>query len=529
MDSTKSVRRVHRNAVRFISQSVAVRNLAGLRVAHARFAVHAADAFARTAARLAVAVCSGKSEALQGLAALASAFGDGIPVHLVCLLDRADVPSVRDAAAALAGSVVDGRSVHAGVLGSPVRVSLAVTENELRRFAGESLQDESFAAERRTVRLRSRDRVVFVCGRRALMHLDPLDLRRRAETLPALVLLSAAATAGPPECIERYRSAFHGSGLLLPAGGFFWTLALYEADVVLLPGGDKLTEAEGYDLHDFSLVPGRVLPVDLAHLADSGVSSRRRKFVYGMMRRQAKMIAGIAGEARRARKLRPLDPLYLAHAIFARAPAETVFVAEGNGTGMFQWSVNQGFRPVVYPARMATIGVLLPYACGARTATRRPVWCFAGDGSLRYEPELLGELVRLRAGCVIFVFRNAAWDSIRLEQTFVLRGRYPGTDLPEQDFAGLARDYGCAAMRVEDDVQLEAALERAANHREERPLVIDIGVRKDQVPPAGLTWALAELDYILAAVPKRHILLSFVCAMLRRIPWRILRLLWRSI
>ncbi len=521
------------SAVRFLSESVdaAGFGLEGRRVPHARFAVHAADAFARTSGASAVAVCCGKYEALQALAALASAFGDGIAVHLVCALQPTDVPAVRRAAGALAGRVYDRDGLHPGVPGSPVRVSLAVHPEELRAFVEEPFRVEAAPySQCPALRLSSRERVLIVCGRSALLRTDPRELRGVAESLSAPVLLGAAAAAASPQCLERYRTAFHGSDLLIPAGGIFWTLALYEADVLFVLG-DKLTESEGYGLHDFPLVRGRVIELELDQLrAVAGSSPRRRRFAKRLARRQERMIAGIRKEAERAQTKRPLDPLYVAQAAFDRAPEDTIFVAEGNGTGMFQWSVNQQLRPVIYPVRMATIGLLLPYAAGVHAANRGPVWCFAGDGSLRYEPELLGELARRKVRCVILVFRNAAWDSIRLEQTFVLRGRYPGTELREQDYAGFAEQHGCAAMRVGDHAQLEAALSRAALHDEGRPLLIDIHVRKDQIPVAGLTWALAELDYILAAVPKWHVLLSFMRAILRRrLPLRILRLLWRSV
>ena len=59
----------------------------------------------------------------------------------------------------------------------------------------------------------------------------------------------------------------------------------------------------------------------------------------------------------------------------------------------------------------------------------------------------------------------------------------------------------------------------------ETPLLLDVSLPRDALPFAGLSFALAELDYILR--PKfRSIIGSFLWAILRgRFPWRIVRIL----
>ena len=78
--------------------------------------------------------------------------------------------------------------------------------------------------------------------------------------------------------------------------------------------------------------------------------------------------------------------------------------------------------------------------------------------------------------------------------------RYVGTDVARCDYAALAEACGCAARSVERPDELTEAVAVAAAHKESRPLVVAIRMRKDHVPFAGANFVLAELDGALRSL-----------------------------
>ncbi|MEQ9449193.1 MAG: thiamine pyrophosphate-dependent enzyme, partial [Rhodospirillaceae bacterium] len=156
----------------------------------------------------------------------------------------------------------------------------------------------------------------------------------------------------------------------------------------------------------------------------------------------------------------------------------------------------------------------------------RPLWAVIGDGSLGYQVSLFEYLVDNDINCVVCVFNNSAWDSIRLEQTFVFRQRYPGTAREPRDYAAIASMNGCETIRVTSAVELDAALESARDWQEKRPLLLDIQTPADTIPLAGLTFALAELDYILTANILQAAISTLKAVWTGKLP---LRLLWLAV
>ncbi len=554
----------------------------------ARSACHAADAWSRMTGRRAVFVAVGLEESLDALPALATPYGDEIDLIAVCVLGtEAALDDVQTSGQHLARRVLRIRDEGRGRAKSAARKSQiqdfvsaaqpgvqlvllpwSLADSEIRalidrivslseaaavdsakRSAPVKILDPSAQAIQTQAALPGElavaKRPILMPGRRFLIEYEPRALIELARALQAPVVLPTIAAGAPPQIIEALQAVWPPDVPLISAAGVAWNYALIRSDCVLTLGA-RLTEGEMLGLHDFPFVsPAKIhaIPEEyvsertpeprisgpLANHGGAGLRKSRRRWCDRLQRKQTRLRSLVVRAARRSRgKQAPFDPAWIAHSIFDAAPADTVFAGEGNGAGMWMWSYNE-LRPTLYPDRMATIGLMLPWILGAgRAAPERPIWCFAGDGSLGYQPELFAELGRRRANAVIFVFNNRAWSSIRLEQSFLFGGRYPGTALRDRNFAELARQYGCDGVRVESEAQFLDVLERARSHRD-GPLVVDVPMPRDGIPFAGLSFALAELDYLL-----RPMFVPFAASVLRAaamglIPRRIPAMLFRMV
>ncbi|MCR9142249.1 MAG: thiamine pyrophosphate-dependent enzyme [bacterium] len=552
----------------------------------ARTACHAADAWARVTGRRSVFVSVGLDETLDALPALATPFGDEIELTMVCVLgnDRA-MQDVHESGRHLARGVYrmppaagrkrseaekrkkqlrefldrDSRGVQLVLVpwslsNSEIKaliesvVHAAASFDPATASVAKDFVAMDFAAFNINPLIRSR-RPLIVPGRRFLIENDPGTLAEFAHEFGAAVLLPTVAAGAPPDRIDAWREGWarqNGEQVpLLSGGSVVWNYALLRSDCILTVDA-RLTEGEMFGLHDFPFVRAKAvhsLPPELLHETDGARNARSRILAANsarVLRRRARWRAKIDRKSKKLRSLiataaarsegkqAPFDPAWISHAIFAASPEHTVFAAEGNGAGMWMWSYNH-LRPALYPDRMATIGLMLPWVMGAaRGAPERPIWCFAGDGSLGYQPDLFRELPERAPNAVVFVFNNRAWSSIRLEQTFLFRGRYPGTALPSRDFAKLARRHGCEGVRVESEADFRAALRRA-NEPRDVPLVIDIPTPQDSLPFAGLSFALAELDYLLRPMVAPFIASVVRAAAVGALPARIPRMLLRLV
>ena len=84
--------------------------------------------------------------------------------------------------------------------------------------------------------------------------------------------------------------------------------------------------------------------------------------------------------------------------------------------------------------------------------------------------------VRLGLKNLIYVIgNNSAWGMIKIGQEFGYQKRYIDTDLPDFDFAGCAKGFGCYGEVVRDPNELKPALERARSSN--KPAVIDVKIK----------------------------------------------------
>ncbi|ALJ20048.1 acetolactate synthase large subunit [Microbacterium sp. No. 7] len=133
-----------------------------------------------------------------------------------------------------------------------------------------------------------------------------------------------------------------------------------------------------------------------------------------------------------------------------------------------------------------TMGYSVPAAMGAKVAQpERVVWAIDGDGCFQMTNQELATCVINDIPIKVAIINNSSLGMVRQWQTLFHGGRHSNTDLNTghdtvriPDFVKLAEAYGCVALRVEKEDEVDAAIQRALEIND-RPVVIDFVVSAD--------------------------------------------------
>ncbi|WES65150.1 acetolactate synthase large subunit [Microbacter sp. GSS18] len=133
-----------------------------------------------------------------------------------------------------------------------------------------------------------------------------------------------------------------------------------------------------------------------------------------------------------------------------------------------------------------TMGYAVPAAMGAKVADPdRVVWAIDGDGCFQMTNQELATCVINNIPIKVAIINNSSLGMVRQWQTLFLEGRHSNTDLNTghgtvriPDFVKLAEAYGCLALRVEKEEDVDAAI-KTALETNDRPVVIDFVVSAD--------------------------------------------------
>lgn len=133
-----------------------------------------------------------------------------------------------------------------------------------------------------------------------------------------------------------------------------------------------------------------------------------------------------------------------------------------------------------------TMGYAVPAAMGAKVAEPdRVVWAIDGDGCFQMTNQELATCAINNIPIKVAVINNSSLGMVRQWQTLFYDGRYSNTDLNTghdtiriPDFVKLAEAYGCLALRVEKEEDVDAAI-KTALETNDRPVVIDFVVSAD--------------------------------------------------
>lgn len=133
-----------------------------------------------------------------------------------------------------------------------------------------------------------------------------------------------------------------------------------------------------------------------------------------------------------------------------------------------------------------TMGYAVPAAMGAKVAEPdRVVWAIDGDGCFQMTNQELATCTINNIPIKVAIINNSSLGMVRQWQTLFYDGRYSHTDLNTghdtarvPDFVKLSEAYGCLAIRVEKEEDVDAAI-KLALETNDRPVVIDFVVSAD--------------------------------------------------
>ncbi len=133
-----------------------------------------------------------------------------------------------------------------------------------------------------------------------------------------------------------------------------------------------------------------------------------------------------------------------------------------------------------------TMGYSVPAAMGAKVAEPdRVVWAIDGDGCFQMTNQELATCAINNIPIKVAIINNSSLGMVRQWQTLFYDSRYSNTDLNTghatvriPDFVKLAEAYGCLALRVEKEEDVDAAI-KTALETNDRPVVIDFVVSAD--------------------------------------------------
>ena len=133
-----------------------------------------------------------------------------------------------------------------------------------------------------------------------------------------------------------------------------------------------------------------------------------------------------------------------------------------------------------------TMGYAVPAAMGAKVAEPdRVVWAIDGDGCFQMTNQELATCTINNIPIKVAIINNSSLGMVRQWQTLFYEGRHSFTDLDTghgtamiPDFVKLADAYGCLAIRVTKEEEIDPAI-RLALETNDRPVVIDFVVSRD--------------------------------------------------
>lgn len=193
-------------------------------------------------------------------------------------------------------------------------------------------------------------------------------------------------------------------------------------------------------------------------------AGRSDSFLKAKIKKHAEIMhAPVGAYTRNVEKMRPIHPEYAAHLLNETAAKDAIVTAD---TGMCNvWTARYidplGTRRIIGSLLHGSMANALPMALGAQVAyPGRQVVSVSGDGGLSM---LLGELITAKMYDLpikVVVFNNSTLGMVKLE---MLVNGLPDfqTDVPDTNYAEIARAIGFHAERVEDASRLEGAYREA--------------------------------------------------------------------
>ena len=200
-----------------------------------------------------------------------------------------------------------------------------------------------------------------------------------------------------------------------------------------------------------------------------------RKWLDRVLKKHDKIMNKAVGAyTRKVEKHQPIHPEFAASVLDETADDDAIFTAD---TGMCNvWSARYirplGTRRLIGSYLHGSMANAMPQSIGAQMAyPGRQVVSISGDGGLSM---LLGDLITLatyRLPVTVVVFNNSTLGMVKLEMLVDGLADF-GVDVPDTNYAEIARAMGFRSVRVEDPRKLKKAYEDALSH--DGPALVEV-------------------------------------------------------
>ncbi len=161
-----------------------------------------------------------------------------------------------------------------------------------------------------------------------------------------------------------------------------------------------------------------------------------------------------------------VNPYYFIHSL-TKILKENDVIVTANGSACvvtFQAAIIKKNQRIYTNSGCASMGYDLPAAIGAHVASRKKVYCIAGDGSMQMNIQELQTIAHNKMNITIFLFNNDGYHSIRQTQNSFfgkpLVGVNSKSGISFPDAGRMAKAYGLQFARIGKNISVDAVLDK---------------------------------------------------------------------
>jgi acetolactate synthase-1/2/3 large subunit len=159
----------------------------------------------------------------------------------------------------------------------------------------------------------------------------------------------------------------------------------------------------------------------------------------------------------------PMKPERLAYEVLDFISSDTQLVIDGGDIAVFTYGLISNFprdpRTLYSSLTMGHLGTGIPYAI---------------DGSFMFNVQELATVVQMNLPIIIVIANNSAWGMIKSKQKGEYKKRFIDVDLPDIDYAEIAKGFGCYAEKITNPEDIKPALQRAVDSG--KPSILDVKI-----------------------------------------------------
>jgi acetolactate synthase-1/2/3 large subunit len=493
---------------------------------HEQAAAHAADAFARVSGNVGVCMGTVGPGATHMVPGVATAYSDSFPLLVITpqvISRQVDIGAVQGDIDQIAlyqpitkyqkqilkteripeyvqkafreAKLGRARPVHldipADVLGKPVDEDIVCQEPIHYRPLNNPAADPK-SVESAVTALLNAERPVIICGG-GVVHAKAAQIFHEfVEYLKVPVI----GTVMGSSAISKESTTYTGLGVFSSHN----ITALVESDLILA-FGTRFSISLGYgkppvwpkekNLIQIDIDPteiGKNRPISLGILGDCRLVLQQ---MFNLVKKQvptpraeSEWLKGLLEARKKFWKGRekfmnsddiPIRQERLVHEVNKFFDQDAICIIDGGDISLYSLEQVQMERPrkLLQSVGQGHLGTSIPYAIGAKLAAPdRQVFTISGDGSFLMNIQELATANRLNLPFICVISNNSAWGQIKTGQKYYFKKRFIDTDLPDTNFAEIAKAFGCYSERVTDPNEIKNALQRAQDSN--RPAVVEV-------------------------------------------------------